>query len=433
MENNRRMTYLTGQLEIQAKANIEAWKKYPPSRISDVFLQINPPNGSDQENQSGLGYSDQFSRIVGVDFGQVHPDFMKFVQNFEPGDSEKGLSMVLAIEHPYLSVFLDSDLERGSSEIPNPQSKFQLYLQTIEPGIETEKECKYYGTEPGDNRSYDILPDPIRPTNQRFGISTELRNQFVFNWQAMPASLLGDLFSSSTNAKKITNNVLAEAIAVAFPRETALVRIHKYIISGKNLETLKKLLSFDNGSEQCIRISLGTNTSDLLINEDPFTLIVEVRENLPKLDFNVDILKSKLGSGPELTIETRINGLEMQYHLFLRLNSSGAVATISSEELDKKFPVDYDTLIEVNLGTQYLAKIYVTPLFVVIKIKDKRPGYLSRGVVRLPVKDIMNSIENSVIESTEVESSVPILSEPTLGEATYLEFVGACPPACPSD
>ncbi|GAB5522466.1 MAG: hypothetical protein Roseis2KO_03380 [Roseivirga sp.] len=441
-----RMTHLTGEKETEAQRNIANWKKLPPSGMADAFLQF--------DSQGFMGYADQFKRIASIDFGSVNDGFAAFVKGFDPTAPNyslypnRSLSMVLAVEDAFINVQVGAN----TYEILNSDSKFQVYFETRSTNTTGAVDVNYYGASEVNNRLYAVMPDPIRPTNPRYGVSTELRNQFSFNWQMIPASFIGTLLGSQQADKEVRRNVIAGAISSHFPQAKALLRVHKYMIRGKNLETLIRLLKEDSNKKH-IRLSLGVNSSEALIGSDLFTLIVEVRKSFPVLPISKNNLKVSLSSGPELTVEMEIVVDQKIQKLLVKLSRSGFQVGLVGGVYS--LPVDFNIQVPVDLSPDYEALVYVTPIFLGVIIKDKRIQSERRGFLKYSTEEILEmtnhqdtskpslnrehyikfireAIWKSQRPSAFDDSNIPkvVNGDEVLGEPTYLEFVHACPPFC---
>lgn len=373
---------------------INSWKNAKPSDLSGIFFKQDVP--SEDGIQGNTGYPNQFSRILGIDFGIVHEDFMAFLSKKQHNDPKmrKNLFMVLASNN----------------------GEFNIYFEAIDPTGDSGKQIQYFESDlTNGGRSYSILPEPERTVNSRYGVSSELRNQFVYNWQVSPESIIGDFFYGRALPVPVTSNVLSGALAgLAFPRFEGLVRVHKYIIADQNLDALTKIVN----SKSNISISLGVNSADLLISRDLFTLILEVRDEFLKLE-GVTVSRESIGvtRDQELEIKSTINfGDGVTVPLDVTLGRFGVGVDFDNGNFVTSH-CSFNRQIEIPFKDPFNGRVilWVTPRYVNLKIEN------SSG----PKIEALNSLIS--LDTTNVGVTG---ADKVFGDAQYLEFVQACPPFC---
>ena len=225
------MKELTGTLPSDY---IKEWKELEDSSLSRVFKVYNVPNGGNSASSGQPGFPDQWSRIMGIDYGTVSGDFYNIVKN----NPNAVVIMHLAVaDNNFLVVF----------EVQGTSSQFYV------------SDLSDHG------RFYDINSTPERTLVPYYGISGELANQLSYNWLVWP-HMVSDLFYALAHIEGETGRA-QDKRGFLCP-----VRAHRYYIDGYNLAVLKLILT----PETTIKLKFGVNIADLLIDEDMFTLVLEV-------------------------------------------------------------------------------------------------------------------------------------------------------------
>lgn len=203
------------------------WRIRQDVGVNQVFQVYDVDNGGNS------GYPNQWSRILGIDFGIIHTDFLKALK----GNAE--IHMNLGIRDNQFTVVFEST-EGGEST---------YFMSSLK----------------DDGRVFDIANMPARPFGRIYGISTELRNQLAYNWLVIPPSII-ELFYSL--APKRGKGVPSDPVG-----NTSLVRVHHYLVVGKNREVLRQ--AFVNKDTR-VSVRFGANLTDKNLNRDTFTLILEI-------------------------------------------------------------------------------------------------------------------------------------------------------------
>lgn len=382
------MRKITEETEVSiVKENIISWQKFQFSQITDLFHQYFPKG-----NAANTGYGNQFSRLLGIDFGQIHNDFKFFIKELNTENiGSKSVAMVNAVK---------------------AGSKFTLYFETKD-----ETGVTYYESSiESSPQVYNVLPDVSRSLNKRYGVSSELRNQFVYNWALSPASILGDLFYTRAIPKSISDDFLAETVNTAFPRNESLVRAEKYHIRGENLRVLKALIEESEINHKNIGIRFGVNPSDFLVGTDMFTMIVELKPVLNNIEVSVEAPMAMVNNNiPDISLLSNLK-FESENEAFkMTLGRNG----VSLECAGINYHNDYGQQIEAVLKNDWKALFCVMPGFVEIIVikKDTKTSEFRGGRVNLMIQSGSSTV---ISEKQEI----------AFGETTYLEFVQACPPFC---
>ncbi|NEQ50635.1 MAG: hypothetical protein F6K11_10955 [Leptolyngbya sp. SIO3F4] len=231
----------------QVTEYINNWKERPADQINNlfqVFIETPTPNNRFQSNS---GYPNQWSRILGIDYGNVSSQLVSAFQ-----DLNTPISMHLAVVANRFTVIWSS----GS-----------------------DANLTYYGVDPvNGGRILDIQDAPTRNADHAHrGISIELRNQLAYNWLVSPYTV-SDLFHTLTFPDYLTDT--SQRRRIRNTGEQCLVRAHSYPILGGNRAILKELADHGHISNASfIRIRFGVNPSDKFLDKDLFTLIVELIPN----------------------------------------------------------------------------------------------------------------------------------------------------------
>lgn len=246
------MKRITSEFGIEeVRQNIRDWRICSCDDIKTLFEQwvskegeILDPRDEVSSSVGALNNSDQYSRLTGIDFGKVDDEFKAKVNEIELNQDTKsttGLTLELAVHEGVFTVFFKTTI--GNEEL-------------------------FWGNSMGNiSCLYSVAPLPKRNVIKRYGVSTDLRNQFVANWVSLPFFMVSDLFYSMS--------ITAGDKPKPYSRNRAWVRAMRYNISGNNLTALNDLLK--SGSDtQGIRLRFGANLSDIMLGEDVFTMIVEV-------------------------------------------------------------------------------------------------------------------------------------------------------------
>jgi hypothetical protein len=393
------------------------WQQAMHGELSSSFFQVDPHDNSGQGFQGNSGFPKQLSRLVGVDFGVIPQDLTDFIKAAvdSEGDGDHRLSMVLGI---------------GSNQV------FQVYFEARTKKVDDNDHCDYYGVQAtsinNGMRVYDVTPDPVRPIKERMGVSTDLRNDFVFSWLNIPVSLIPDLFLSKTVPALSSDSLISKIVAGTFPRYSALVRPHRYMIDGNNLKALNKLFQKPK-SNYALNLRLGVNTSDLFVGKDLFTLILEVKEQLKPLDGALDVRITSVSQTTGVLngeysitfhVDTQIGSLDVKY-----VETGVEVFNGTSETPHKG---RYNELIEIpGFGNaQHSAIIRSLPRFLEIQINDSES--MCGDVYRLSIAKIMEHFfkKGDRHNPVMVDPPVQATKETAYLDTTYLEYVGGCPPVC---
>ncbi len=399
-------------------SQINNWRESHAIDLPHLFMQFDPPPAEKNGTSGNTNFSQQFSRLVGIDFGiaKKGEGFHEFVKMANINE----LSMVLA-----------------ATGRASQGGEFSLYFKTVGSLPNKSQQTNFY--QPNDEVSspliYDILPAPLRTVESRLGVSANLRNQFVYNWQVCPSSVIGDLFYGKTVPQPVLTNVLNTGLAgFAFPRYNALVRAEKYRVTGQNLETLKK--SIPDDFDVNVSVYLAMNTSDLFVSKDLFTLIIDIKPRYPLLP-QVGIKQVPPSSKPKLTphpsfpveCEIDLGSGNPRLQLTTTLTENGVEVSLKNGSKEASIPrgsVAFNQQLDISLKDAEIdiqnfngnIIIWVDPRFVNIRIEQKNDSGQVLGAAgkKLVIGEVTDVGPNTV--------------EQTFGDSTYLEFVQACPPFC---
>lgn len=216
-----------------ASTNTAEWQALPNDRIG-AALQKYFPLADPQGGNSG--YGNQWSRLIGIRYGTIAPGLFQAINN---GNT---INMMLAT--------VDETIE---GEVVK---KFTILFNTG--GV-------FYGPDSADPLQgwfYDTTP--VSTSNDlvaRYGISPNLVNHLSNNYLAFPFDL-GSLFYSWANNRQNPN------------WGRSWVRATNYPISftDDNYKSLQALLR----NESIITIRLGLSPGSLTLNEEMFSLILEI-------------------------------------------------------------------------------------------------------------------------------------------------------------
>jgi len=243
------------------------WKSEKEDNLDQLFRVWNPSNGNSI-------YPDQWSRILGINFETIDANLINTIK--ETSVEEISFSMELAVIGEHFSVIFKFK--------KNSDPDYTYYTTNLSNG----------------GRIYGVESVPPRALEKRYGISTELRNQLAYSWLISPYSVL-DLFyllapSEIIELPVISPNLI-KGVGITYHSGSAMergtsapVRVHSYPITDKNLKTVKKLFDelpdFSSGIENNTNLKLrfGVNTSDLFVNAELFTIILEIQTDINDSD-----------------------------------------------------------------------------------------------------------------------------------------------------
>ena len=239
--------------DTDSQQQVTAWKATPSTQLASLFEHWVNDNGErvDPMTESSVnpsGYTDQYSRLTGFDFGLISAEFRSTVKDIVDTKAINPLSDAALT------------IEMGVSE-----NSFTAFFKTTLNGVE-----RFWSH---DNNLYSILQAGSRSLQPRYGISTELRNELFYNWSILPTYQIPGMF----NAKVEIPIEDEERKRRDLLRLNTLVRAHKYLVQDDNLNALNNILQAESENPELgIRLTFGANLSDALVSEDIFTFILEL-------------------------------------------------------------------------------------------------------------------------------------------------------------
>jgi hypothetical protein len=220
-----------------AEESISLWKRAETHLLEKYFLHFF------DDGSGNNGYPNQWSLPVGINYGTLDQSTKNTIKNASK------INMHLAI---------------------NDNERFCVVFEFIVEGV------RYLSDPATSSSNFNINNVATESIVPRYGISPELRNQFVFNWIANVIPFKSLFYSLGTkNPQK----------SLKQQGNMSWVRAHYYGITGDNLTRFINLMNDDKVDE--INLNFGVNFGDILENKDMFTLILELKQgsDVTYLDF----------------------------------------------------------------------------------------------------------------------------------------------------
>lgn len=241
---------------------IKNWKQLPMENIAETIRKFIPLA---EDNYSGN--PDQFNRVQGINFGHPTQGFIDDIINPNLRAVNVHLGVVESLHEKKICLILETKIKGRSTS-------------------------NYYISNEEDNgRFYDnqFINSKGSQKHSKFGISREFANQLNYSWTN--SNILPQKFFYSFNPKKDNKVHLPVIHSSKVMNNFSWTRVHYFPIFDHN-DVFKKLFTSKSSSNLGIRIFFGVNYSDFFVDQELFTIIIEVEDTSKDEKTYLDFVKA---------------------------------------------------------------------------------------------------------------------------------------------
>lgn len=226
---------------LDVSETITRWKRITDEQIDSIFRAF-----VEDETKSFSGYGEQYNKILGIKFGQIHEQFYRDLKTHQSEDI--AVIMHLAVEDDKINVVLESSIKGGKSD---------------------RGTTHYITSHEQDNGFFfKVSDEKVKKEVPKLGISIELVEQLKFNWITSTLRLR-DLFYSFKKRKGAISN---EDIKMNY----CWLRAHRFVMEKHHIDIFKTLFEQNKLDSLNLTLHFGLNYADFMISEELFSLIIEI-------------------------------------------------------------------------------------------------------------------------------------------------------------